>query len=282
MEIARTITELLLAKRKYHYAPVLVPTMGALHEGHQSLIRMARSIAGPNGCVAVSIFVNPIQFNRQDDLDGYPNTPEEDLAVCEQLGVDLVFIPKSSELYAENRSIKIQESSLSNLLCGATRPGHFDGVCTVIAKLFNLFTPMDAVFGKKDFQQLAIINRLVRDLNFPVVVHGAETVRETDGLAMSSRNVRLSTEARAQAPAIAAALNEAKQQFLNGQHNANELTQLIRSELQDAAPSSTIDYLECVDAATLQAQEVADAHSVIAIAVFFGDVRLIDNIELNS
>lgn len=202
MEIVRTIPELLLAKKKFHYAPTLVPTMGALHAGHESLITKARSIAGPNGCVAVSIFINPIQFDRKGDLAAYPSTPEQDLSICERLGVDLVFLPSSEELYTTNRSIQVTENSLANTLCGSTRPGHFDGVCTVVAKLFNLFTPTDAVFGKKDYQQLAIINRLVRDLNFPVLVHGAETVRESDGLALSSRNVRLSKEAREQAPAL--------------------------------------------------------------------------------
>lgn len=180
---------------------VLVPTMGALHEGHLSLIRRARELAGPTGTVVVSIFVNPIQFDRASDLEGYPRPMEADLAVCEVEGVDVVFTPEVSSMYFPDRSITVLEQSLSQTLCGATRPGHFDGVCTVVLKLFLLSGCEIAVFGEKDYQQLAIIRRMVRDLNVPVEIVGGPTVREADGLAMSSRNVKLTAEQRADAPA---------------------------------------------------------------------------------
>ena len=251
MRIAKTAPELLLAKKEFPLAPVLVPTMGALHEGHLALIQKARSIAGSHGCVAVSIFVNPIQFNNQSDLENYPSTLKQDLELCEKNGVDLVFTPAPETLYSPDRSILIHENTLSNQLCGTTRPGHFDGVCTVVAKLFNLFSPTDAVFGKKDYQQLAIINRLVRDLNFQVIVHEVDTVREDDGLALSSRNVRLSAESRKLAPVIYQALTEAKNS-LNSTSDANALLSTIRDKIKTKAPSAKIDYLECVNASTLQ------------------------------
>jgi pantoate--beta-alanine ligase len=280
MDIVKTVAALLLAKRTYSFAPVLVPTMGALHDGHLELIKRARSIAGPNGCVAVSIFVNPIQFDRASDLEGYPSTLEQDVALCEKHGVDILYTPDANSLYAANRSITISESSLSSTLCGATREGHFDGVCTVVAKLFNLFTPTDAVFGKKDFQQLAIINRMVRDLNFPVIINAVETLREDDGLALSSRNLKLTHDARTQAPSIRKALLLAQSALVNGDRSSSSLLSLINDSLTRDAPISKIDYLECVDAESLQSVETIDRRAVIAIATFMGDVRLIDNIEL--
>lgn len=255
--------------------------MGALHEGHLELIKVARNIASPNGCVAVSIFVNPIQFDNAGDLANYPNTLKADLKHCEELGVDIVFTPTPEVLYSENRSITVTEDSLSNKLCGANRPGHFDGVCTVVTKLFNLFTPLDAVFGKKDFQQLAIINRLVRDLNIQTIIHGVDTVRELDGLALSSRNVRLSSEARAQAPAIRKALLSAEITLQNGEQSSDALLNMVKVTLNKEAPSARIDYIECIDAVTLQNVNKVQSRSVIALAAFFDDVRLIDNIELN-
>lgn len=280
MKIVRTIAELLLAKKTFPITPVLVPTMGALHEGHIALFKVARSNAGPNGCVAVSIFVNPIQFDNASDLEKYPSTLENDIAACRDNGVDLLYLPEASSLYANNRSTTISESSLSSTLCGATRPGHFDGVCTVVAKLFNLFTPTDAFFGKKDYQQLAIICRMVRDLNFPVIIHAVDTVREPDGLALSSRNIRLTSEARSQAPTIRKALLTAQQSLQAGSQSSSELLEIVRSTLAAEAPLSKIDYLACVDATTLQPVEQVKAKAIIAIASFFGEVRLIDNIEL--
>ncbi|NIP92456.1 MAG: pantoate--beta-alanine ligase, partial [Akkermansiaceae bacterium] len=195
----------------------LVPTMGALHEGHRALIRAAREIGGPEGSVLVSIFVNPLQFDRAADLAAYPREFESDLATCRALGVDAAFFPASGEFYASDHSVTVREDLLARHLCGATRPGHFDGVCTVVLKLFNLLCPDHALFGKKDYQQLAIIRRMVRDLAVPVQVHGIETVREPDGLALSSRNLNLTPEQRTDAPRIRRALEAARDLSVTGE-----------------------------------------------------------------
>lgn len=259
---------------------VFVPTMGALHEGHAALIRAAREIAGPSGNVAVSIFVNPLQFGPNEDFSKYPRTLIEDLGICRDNGADMIFAPKAEDLYPADRSIVMHETSLSKMLCGASRPGHFDGVCMVVAKLFNLVQCDDAVFGKKDFQQLAIIRRMVRDLDFNVVLHGIETVREADGLAMSSRNRYLTPEERTQAPAIRTALLAARDAWKGGESNPAALQQLITVQLQEKAPLGRIDYVSVADAVTLQPVSAETEHVVIAVAVFFGAARLIDNIEL--
>lgn len=228
----------------------------------------------------VSIFVNPIQFNNLADLENYPNTLDADLNACRDLGVDLVFTPDASQLYQPDRSISVTEASLSHQLCGATRPGHFDGVCTVVCKLFNLFQPSDAVFGKKDFQQLAIIRRMVRDLDFPITIHGGETVREPDGLAMSSRNVRLATQHREQAPIIHEALVAVRKTFQAGEKSTDILSSIARSIIHSVHGAPRIDYLTIVDRENLQLIDEINRPAVLACAVFFGDVRLIDNIEL--
>ncbi|MBK1881157.1 pantoate--beta-alanine ligase [Luteolibacter pohnpeiensis] len=255
---------------------VLVPTMGALHEGHLSLIRRARELAGPTGTVVVSIFVNPIQFDRASDLEGYPRPMEADLAVCEAEGVDVVFTPEVSSMYFPDRSITVLEQSLSQTLCGATRPGHFDGVCTVVLKLFLLSGCEIAVFGEKDYQQLAIIRRMVRDLNVPVEIVGGPTVREADGLAMSSRNVKLTAEQRADAPRIRKALLKASEALTK-----EEILQIASEEIS-ASPLTRIDYLSLVDAETLQPVDDLNRPTVLATAVFYGDVRLIDNIQISA
>ncbi len=282
MTVLHTVSEL---RQWRHDAPapvVLVPTMGALHTGHLELVREAGRLAGAGGRVAVSLFVNPLQFGPNEDLDRYPRTLEADLAGCREAGADLVFAPPLEEMYHPDRSIQIIESALSKILCGASRPGHFDGVCTVVAKLFNLFQPHAAVFGKKDFQQLAIVRRLVRDLDFPVDVHGIETVREPDGLALSSRNRYLSDAERAQAPALRAGLLRARAAWVEGISGTANLRAIVSEHLAAQAPLARVDYIEVVDAATLETLPVArqDQHSLIAAAVFFGGARLIDNIEL--
>lgn len=279
MTLIETVNDL-RAWRKAAGRVVFVPTMGALHEGHATLVKEARKLAGDGARVAVSIFVNPLQFGPNEDFDRYPRTLETDLAMCQAAGADMVFAPPVKEVYASDRSIQIRESSLSKLLCGASRPGHFDGVCTVVAKLFNLVQPDEALFGKKDYQQLAIIRRLVRDLNIPVELHGIETVREEDGLAMSSRNRYLSAAERAQAPALRAALLKAHAAWAGGVTGARKLLEIISRHLQEHASLGRPDYLSVVDRNSLQATEAVNNDGLIALAVFFDKARLIDNIEL--
>ncbi len=258
---------------------VLVPTMGALHEGHLALVRRARERAGQGGTVAVSIFVNPIQFDRPGDLAAYPKPLEEDLEKCRAAGVDLVFAPEAGAMYFPDRSITVTESLLSRHLCGATRPGHFDGVCTVVLKLFNLFGADAAVFGEKDVQQLAIIRRMVRDLDLAVEIIGHATIREPDGLAMSSRNVRLSPEHRADAPRIRRALEGARSLLQYGERSAAPFLAAARKHLEES-PFLRLDYLELVDAETLQPVGRIQRPAVLAVAAFYGEVRLIDHVTL--
>ncbi len=256
---------------------VLVPTMGALHHGHLELVRTARAAAGPHGTVIVSIFVNPIQFDRASDLAAYPRPMESDLAACQAAGVDVVFTPSADTMYLPDRSVTVTESLLSSGLCGATRPGHFDGVCTVVLKLFLISACNAAVFGKKDFQQLAIIRRMVRDLNVPVEIIECPTIREPDGLAMSSRNVRLNPEQRADAPRIHRALLAAA----NSSLDAAGMLQAARDSIT-ASPLTHIDYLALVDAETLQPTTDLNRPVILAAAVFYGNVRLIDHVRMHD
>lgn len=279
MRIARTPDDLRLQLAALPRPRVLVPTMGALHDGHLALVHRAREAAGPDGTVAVSIFVNPIQFDRPGDLAAYPKPLEDDLAKCQAAGVDLVFAPEAGAMYFPDRSITVTESLLSRNLCGATRPGHFDGVCTVVLKLFNLFQAEAAVFGEKDVQQLAVLRRMVRDLDVPVEIIGHPTVREPDGLAMSSRNVRLTPEHRADAPRLRRALEGARSLLQFGERSAAPFLAAARKHLEDS-PFLRIDYLELVDAESLQAVGTIKRPAVLATAVFYGEVRLIDHVTL--
>jgi pantoate--beta-alanine ligase len=258
---------------------VLVPTMGALHRGHLELIRIAREAAGKAGEVAVTIFVNPLQFAPGGDYEKYPRPQSEDEEFCRAAGVDILFRPSPDEMYAADSSVAIEESSLSSTLCGKSRPGHFRGVCTVVAKLFHILEPDGAVFGEKDFQQLAIIRRMVRDLNFQVEIIGAPTVREPDGLACSSRNQYLSTIERPQAAVLHAALSEAARLAAGGERSAPAIIAAARN-VMDTAPLAWVDYLELVNAETLQPLENVQPNSLIALAAFFGQTRLIDNIRI--
>jgi len=258
---------------------VLVPTMGALHEGHLSLIRRARQLAGPKGTVAVSIFVNPTQFGPREDLSRYPRPIAADIAKCREAGVDLLFLPDALAVYAPDHSTWVNESLLSTGLCGAARPGHFRGVCTVVSKLFNLFAPDIAVFGKKDAQQLAIIRRMVRDLHFQIKIVGVEIHREADGLAMSSRNRYLSSEERAQAPVLRRALLEAKAMAKAGVTDPAKLRARVVKIIESAA-LARIDYVEVVDAETLGKPTMQSHKLLIAVAAAFGKTRLIDNLEI--
>ncbi len=251
---------------------VLVPTMGALHEGHLALVRRARKLAGSRGLVAVSIFVNPVQFGPKEDFSKYPRPFARDAMLCRENGVDLLFNPSPGQMYPPGYTTYVEENSLSGVLCGKSRPGHFRGVCTVVAKLFDILSPDAAVFGKKDFQQLAIIRRMVRDLNMPVKIDGAEIVREPDGLALSSRNQYLSAEERAQAPGIRRAL-------LAGSKNLRDARKIVTGIIS-GIPGARIDYVEALDASTLQPIGDKTRAAVIAAAVFLGKTRLIDNITV--
>jgi len=276
MWIAKTKADLRARLEAASRPVVLVPTMGALHEGHASLISLAHERAGTGGTVVVSIFVNPIPFDRVGDLAAYPRPLAADLGVCERRGADGVFLPDDGEMYSPDRSVTVTESSLSAHLCGAARPGHFDGVCTVVLKLFLLTGCDAAVFGEKDFQQLAVIRRMVRDLDLRTEIIPHPTMRESDGLAMSSRNARLSPEHRADAPRIRRALLAAA-----GESDAASVLR-VAGDIIGASGFAKIDYLSLVDAETLAPTENLAKPAIIACAVFYGDVRLIDNIAVGG
>lgn len=258
---------------------VLVPTMGALHRGHRELIRIAREAAGQGGEVAVSIFVNPLQFAPGGDFEKYPRPESEDDEFCRNAGVDVLFRPSVEEMYAADFSVSVEENSLANVLEGKSRPGHFRGVCTVVAKLFHILAPDAAVFGEKDFQQLAIIRRMVRDLDFPVEIIGAPTVREADGLACSSRNKYLNAVEREQASVLQRALQEARKRVAAGERSPEAILAQARKTIA-TAPLARIDYVEVVNTETLQPVVEIGPDSLIAVAVFFGQTRLIDNVRL--
>ena len=275
MKIVRTVDECRQGRAQLRVLGELafVPTMGYLHEGHLSLIRLARAAAATT---AVSIFVNPTQFGPNEDLDAYPRDFERDEALCRAEGVDLLFYPRVEDMYRPDASVGVVETSLSKGLCGAARPGHFNGVCTVVAKLFNILTPDIAVFGEKDAQQLRVIQRMVRDLNIPVQLLAGPIVRESDGVAMSSRNVRLTPEDRAAAPVLQRALKAAQEAALKGETRVAVLASLIRSILE-AEPRADIDYISLVDNESLEPVDTLSRSVLAALAVRFGDVRLIDN-----
>jgi pantoate--beta-alanine ligase len=256
--------------------------MGALHEGHASLIDRARRLAGKKGTVVVSIFVNPTQFGPSEDFSRYPRTFAADRALCEKRGADVIFHPTakgSAGLYSENFSTWVSEEAVSQSLCGAARPGHFRGVTTVVLKLFQIVQPDSAIFGLKDYQQCAVIRRMVRDLNLPVRIVAAPTSREADGLARSSRNAYLTPEERAQAPIIRQALLAVRATWRRGGREA-EILRRLAIQILSSAPLARLDYVEIVDGATLAPIAQVERGTVIAAAVFFGATRLIDNLRL--
>ncbi len=252
----------------------LVPTMGALHKGHDRLLEIAR---GENDFVVASIFVNPIQFDRKEDLDRYPRTMEEDLRICDARGVDLVFAPSAADLYPREQLTFVESPSLATHLCGAHRPGHFRGVATVVIKLFNIVQPDRAYFGEKDAQQLAIIRRMVDDLNVPVTVVPVPTVREADGLALSSRNKHLTCQQRRIAPVLWQALSTAKDLIEKGERSTTVVREKATALIARHA-ECRIEYFEITDAETLVPQERIEGSVLIAGAVWLGSTRLIDNI----
>ena len=251
----------------------LVPTMGALHDGHMALVSEARRHAD---VVIVTIFVNPLQFNRPDDFANYPRPIDDDLAICRTHGVDAVYAPVAATMYPDGFQTHVEPGALADVLEGAQRPGHFRGVATVVTKLFNAARPHVAVFGQKDFQQLAIIRRMAADLDMGIDIVGMPTVRESDGLAMSSRNRRLSPEQRAAAACVPASLRAVRDAIAAGERDAEALVAVGRAVIE-AEPLARFEHLELVDGETLQHVNVVDDHSVAVTAVWFGDVRLIDN-----
>jgi pantoate--beta-alanine ligase len=273
----KVLTTIAEAQSRMENKPrVLVPTMGALHKAHGEMVRVAREHAGNDGEVALSIFVNPLQFEPGSDYDRYPRLEKADEEFCRNAGVDLLFRPSVTEMYAVDRSVFVEEFSLSSTLEGKSRPGHFRGVCTVVAKLFNILSPDAALFGEKDFQQLMIVRRMARDLNFKTIIIAVPTVREDDGLAFSSRNQYLNTEERKQAPVLHKALMAGANA---GNKSAREIVDLVSNVIREA-PLARIDYAELVDAETLQPVETVGPNSLLALAVVFGKTRLIDNIRL--
>lgn len=261
----------------------LVPTMGALHRGHLALVAEARRLVGDDGLVAVSIFVNPTQFGKNEDLARYPRDLEGDLAQCRQARVDIVFAPQADEMYPEGEQTRVSVGALSSPLCGEHRPGHFEGVATIVAKLFALTGPAVAVFGKKDYQQLRVIERMASDLGFPITVVGYPTVREADGLALSSRNAYLSEGERERALAIPRALTAASRAFARGERDPKALEALARGIVAEVATS--IDYVSVVDAERLTpfeaGREIGDK-ALLSIALRMGATRLIDNLVLGE
>jgi pantoate--beta-alanine ligase len=251
----------------------LVPTMGALHEGHASLIRAARA---ETGCVAVSIFVNPTQFGPNEDLGKYPRPLAEDVKLCAAEGVDIVFNPTPEILYPPGYQTYVEVDELQKLLCGASRPGHFRGVATVVLKLFNIVQPERAFFGQKDAQQARVLMQMVRDLNVPVQMKVCPIVREPDGLALSSRNRFLTPPERKQAVVLFHALEAVQERIAAGERQAAPLLSLARSMIE-AAPGARLDYASIVDFERLQPLDVLEGKVLVALAVFFGTTRLIDN-----
>jgi pantoate--beta-alanine ligase len=255
----------------------LVPTMGFLHEGHLDLIRRARS---ENDRVGVSIFVNPIQFSNPGDLEKYPRDMDRDSALLEKEGVDLLWTPTPEIVYPRGYQTYVNVNQVSTHLEGAARPGHFQGVATVVAKLFNVFQPTRAYFGQKDAQQLLVIRRMVKDLDLNLQIVACPTVRENDGLAMSSRNVRLTPEHRCQAVCLYKALSVAGSAFRSGNREADHLREMMIDVISEA-PAARIDYVSVADPETLDELLTIEAGALLSLAVFFGDVRLIDNLVLS-
>ncbi|GKX54908.1 pantothenate synthetase [Leminorella grimontii] len=255
----------------------LVPTMGFLHEGHQSLMHRAKA---ENDKVVVSIFVNPMQFGPKEDLASYPRDFERDSQRCAEEGVDVIFHPEATEMYSKNFSSYVDMTGLTEELCGKSRPGHFRGVCTVVSKLFNIVQPNRAYFGEKDAQQLAVIRRMVRDLNIDVSVVGCPIVREADGLAKSSRNSYLDFEQRRAAVCLYRAIQLAQKLVFDGERDGLALASRLKDEIK-REPLAKVDYISLVDADSLRPVERIEDRTLCALAVYIGSTRLIDNCTLS-
>lgn len=276
MKIVETIQEVrenVKAWRTEGLTVGFVPTMGYLHEGHQSLIQRA---AKENDRVVVSIFINPLQFGEKEDLETYPRDLEKDSAICASAGTDLIFHPTAEEMYGKDFCSFVDMNDLTDTLCGKSRSGHFRGVCTVVMKLFNIVKADKAYFGQKDAQQVAVIKRMVRDLNMDLEVIACETVREADGLARSSRNVHLNQEERRASTILQEALQTAEKKLAAGIRASGEIQRSIREKLASEA-SVKLDYAEIVDLETLRPIQRIEAPALVAAAVYVGKTRLIDN-----
>lgn len=280
MEIVKTIAEVRAQVKAWKMEGLsvgLVPTMGFLHEGHKSLIERA---VKENDRVVVSDFVNPTQFGPTEDLASYPRDLERDAKLCEEAGAALLFNPEVEEMYFEDRTTFVNMDGLTKELCGKSRPIHFKGVCTVVSKLFNIVTPDKAYFGQKDAQQLAVIKRMVRDLNFDIEIVGCPIIREEDGLAKSSRNTYLSVEERKAAVILSQALNLGKEMIEQGETDATKVKNAICEKI-NTEPLAKIDYVEIVDFNSIEPVETIESSILTAIAVYIGKTRLIDNFIIN-
>jgi pantoate--beta-alanine ligase len=276
MKILKTIDEVraqVKEWRKEGLSVGLVPTMGYLHEGHQSLIKKS---VEQNDRTVVSVFVNPMQFGPTEDLESYPRDLEADAKLVEATGGDIIFNPEPEEMYEEGFCSYVNMTGLPDALCGLTRPVHFKGVCTVVNKLFNIVTPDRAYFGEKDAQQLAIIMRMVKDLNMNIEIIGCPIIREEDGLAKSSRNIYLTPEERKAAVVLSKSVKLGKQMIADGETDAQTILKAMK-ELISAEPLATIDYVEMVNMDTMKAIDTVKGHVLCAMAVKFGKARLIDN-----
>ena len=276
MNISNSITDVreYVSKWKLEGLKIgFVPTMGYLHEGHKSLIDRA---VKENDRVVVSIFVNPTQFGPKEDLANYPRDLERDASLCSDSGADLIFAPDVDEMYFDDFCSFVDMEGLTKGLCGKSRPIHFRGVCTVVCKLFNIVSPDNAYFGEKDAQQLAVIKRIVRDLNFNVNVIGCPIVRENDGLAKSSRNTYLNDEERKAASILNKALKLGEEALDNGLRECSELVDIINKEIQ-LEPLAKVDYVEVVDSLSMERVDIIENNVLVAIAVYIGKTRLIDN-----
>lgn len=276
MEIVKTIKEvreIVNDWKRQGLSVGLVPTMGYLHEGHKSLILKANE---ENDKVVVSDFVNPMQFGPKEDLESYPRDIDKDAKLCEEAGADIIFYPDVEEMYFNDFCTFVDMDRLTKGLCGKSRPIHFRGVCTVVSKLFNIVTPNRAYFGQKDAQQLAVIKRMVRDLNFDIKIVACPIIREEDGLAKSSRNTYLNENERKAATILNIALNEGKKLIENGEKDVNTIVDTIKNKIQ-SEPLAKIDYVEIVDFDTLENVDKLNGNILAAVAVYIGKTRLIDN-----
>jgi len=276
MDMIRSVSEMqqkAISARTAGQTISFVPTMGFLHQGHLSLLEEGRK---RGDLLVLSIFVNPTQFGQGEDFDDYPRDLQQDSELAKKAGVDIIFAPEAADMYPSGYATYVDVEGITESLCGASRPGHFRGVCTVVSKLFNIIQPHVALFGNKDFQQLAVIKRMTLDMNLPVEILGMPIFREPDGLAMSSRNVYLNPDQRRQALVLSQSLLQAKQLVSSGKIDSAEIILELQKNIKKQ-PDARIDYIQICHQLTLQDQTHIDADSVLLLAVYFGKTRLIDN-----